>query len=130
MDKIIKIKETCLYLHDLERAKKFYHGKLKLGVISYVPDKHIFFRVGGSVLLCFNPEDSKMKTSPPPHFATGNQHFAFEVEQRDYEKVKERILNLGIAITDTVVWSSGQESFYFNDPENNVLEIVPLGVWE
>ncbi|MEM7108409.1 MAG: VOC family protein [Bacteroidota bacterium] len=130
MKEIIKIKETCLYIHDLEVAKTFYHDKLTLEIISYVADKHIFFRVGSSVLLCFNPKDSKLKHSPPPHFALGNQHFAFEVQADDYEKVKRRIVNQGIEVTDTVIWSSGQESFYFNDPENNVLEIVPLGVWE
>ncbi|MEO1099093.1 MAG: hypothetical protein AAFX57_15285 [Bacteroidota bacterium] len=83
-----------------------------------------------SVLLCFNPEDSKSKTSPPSHFANGNQHFAFEVDPSDYELVKQKIIDKGIQITDTVIWSAGQESFYFNDHEQNVLEVVPLGVWE
>ena len=130
MKEITKIKETCLYIHDLNKAMDFYHNKLGFEVISYVENRHIFFRVGSSVLLCFNPDDSKSKKSPPPHFAIGNQHFAFEVKQEDYEMIKHKVLNLGIEITDTVTWSSGQESFYFNDPENNVLEIVPLGVWE
>ncbi|MEM9390048.1 MAG: VOC family protein [Bacteroidota bacterium] len=130
MKEITKIKESCLYINDLEEAKAFYHGKLGFDVISYLPDKHIFFRVGLSVLLCFNPEDSRLKTSPPPHFAKGNQHFAFEVDPSDYEKVKQKIVDKGIEITDTVIWSTGQESFYFNDYEQNVMEIVPLGVWK
>jgi hypothetical protein len=82
------------------------------------------------VLLCFNPDDSSTKSSPPPHFAEGNQHIAFEIEAGDYDKVKQEFETSGIAITDKVVWGSGQESFYFNDPENNVLEIVPRGVWD
>ncbi len=129
MKEIIKIKETCLYLHDLEQAKRFYHELLGFEIIHYLPERHAFFRVGSSVLLCFNPDDSKMKTSPPPHFAEGNQHFAFEVAQSDYESCKQKIKALGIAITDELIWQSGQESFYFNDPEGNVLEIVPEGVW-
>ncbi|MEM6523481.1 MAG: VOC family protein [Bacteroidota bacterium] len=130
MKEIIKIKETCLYIRDLEKAKNFYHEQLALEIISYIPNKHLFFKVGSSVLLCFNPEDSMRKTSPPPHFAVGNQHLAFEVSQEDYIKIKRRMVSIGIQVTDTVIWSSGQESFYFNDPEDNVLEIVPLGVWE
>lgn len=59
--KFLKIKETCLYIRDLERAKKFYHETLELPLISYVEGKHIFFRAGDSVLLCFNPDDSKNK---------------------------------------------------------------------
>lgn len=130
MKEFIKIKETCLYIHDLENAKEFYHGKLGLEIIHYSKKRHIFFRVGSSVLLCFNPDDSKFKKSPPPHWAEGNQHYAFEVTPDDYETCKEKIKSLGIEIIDSLVWNNGQESFYFNDHENNVLEIVPVGVWD
>jgi catechol-2,3-dioxygenase len=126
----IKIKETCLYVRDLERVKKFYHEILELPVISYVPGKHIFFTAGSSVLLCFNPEESKKKTSPPGHFGGGKQHFAFEVAGREYPQAKEWIIKKGITITDTVIWNSGIESCYFEDPEGNVLEILPdKGIW-
>jgi catechol 2,3-dioxygenase-like lactoylglutathione lyase family enzyme len=127
----LRIKETCLYIHDLERAKSFYHSLLGLELISYLPDKHIFFRVGDSVLLCFNPEDSKTKVSPPAHFGGGKQHFAFEVSSGEYEKYKEWILSLNIEIIDEVTWKTGKKSFYFEDPEGNVLEIVPEGgIWD
>ena len=128
--KFLKIKETCLYVHDLEQAKKFYHEILELPLISYVPGKHIFFSAGSSVLLCFNPEDSKTKNSPPAHYGGGKQHFAFEVPVGEYKKSKEWILNKGITIRDVVIWKGGAESFYFEDPEGNVLEIVPdEGIW-
>ena len=125
-----KIKETCLYLDDLEKAKDFYHEKLGFKVINYLENKHIFFRVGVSVLLCFNPEDSKLKSSPPGHFAFGNQHIAFEVPRLDYESTKNYIISSGILITHEATWNNGLKSFYFNDPENNVLEILTDGVWE
>jgi catechol 2,3-dioxygenase-like lactoylglutathione lyase family enzyme len=126
----LKIKETCLYVHDLERAKFFYNETLELPLISYVPGKHIFFKAGSSVLLCFNPDDSKLKQSPPAHFGGGKQHFAFEVSDQLYEEAKRWIRNKGITITDEVTWQSGIKSFYFEDPEGNVLEIVPAtGIW-
>jgi catechol 2,3-dioxygenase-like lactoylglutathione lyase family enzyme len=128
--KFLKIKETCLYVHDLEAAKSFYHGKLGLEVINYLPGKHIFFRAGSSVLLCFNPEDSRQKKSPPAHYGGGKQHFAFEVPEADYAESRRIIISLGIEITDEVAWSNGQTSFYFEDPEGNVLEILPEGaIW-
>jgi catechol 2,3-dioxygenase-like lactoylglutathione lyase family enzyme len=127
----LKIKETCLYIRDLEKAREFYHRILGLPVIAYLPDKHLFLRAGSSVLLLFNPEDSKQKTSPPPHFGSGQQHFAFEVRQEDYEDAKQKITSAGISIVDEVTWKSGQRSFYFNDPEKNVLEIIPEGgIWD
>ncbi len=126
---IQQIKETCIYCRDLEKAKEFYHTLLELPIISYVKEKHIFFRAGSSVLLCFNPDDSRLKKSPPAHYADGKYHFAFEVKREAYEKHKQEILSKGIVIIDKVIWETGQESFYFEDPFGNVLEIVPEGIW-
>ena len=127
----LRIKETCLYVSDLERAKKFYEEILGLPLISYLPGKHLFFRAGQSVLLIFNPEDSKSKNSPPAHYGGGKQHFAFEVADRDYNKIREEVKSKGITLIDEVTWKSGKQSFYFNDPEGNVLEILPdSGIWD
>lgn len=129
--KFTGIKETCLYIHDLELARAFYHDQLGLPVIGYAEGKHIFFRAGRSVLLCFNPDDSRNKQHPPAHFGSGKQHFAFEVRAKDYEQSRKEITSKGIAIIDTLTWQSGRESFYFNDPEGNVLEIVPdREIWD
>ncbi|NJN41779.1 MAG: glyoxalase [Flammeovirgaceae bacterium] len=127
---LLSIKETCIYWEDLEGAKSFYHNKLGLPVIHYAPAKHIFFRAGMSVLLCFNPTDSANKKSPPAHFSSGKYHFAFEVAAAEYNHHKKEIIQLGIKIIEEVTWSNGQESFYFEDPEGNVLEIVPKGIWD
>lgn len=127
----LKIKETCLYIKDLAKAKHFYHEVLGLEIINYAPEKHLFLRVGTSVLLCFNPEDSKHKKSPPAHYGGGNQHFAFEVAVFEYENVKAEIKAKGIPIIDEVIWKTGKESFYFKDPEDNILEVVPdEGIWD
>lgn len=124
-----QIKETCIYSQDLEAARLFYCEKLGLPLISYLPDKHLFVRVGASVLLCFNPQDSQLKKSPPGHYAQGKIHFAFEVDADNYEQTKLEIIKKGISITDEVTWKSGQQSFYFEDPAGNVLEVVPVGIW-
>ena len=127
----IKIKETCLYVEDLEQIKQFYNVDLGLPIIHYEPGKHLFFRLGSSVLLCFNPNDSKTKVTPPAHFGGGKQHVALEVKKSDYVKTKEEIKSKGISIIDEVIWKSGQESFYFEDPAGNILEIVPdEGIWD
>jgi catechol 2,3-dioxygenase-like lactoylglutathione lyase family enzyme len=127
---ITQIKETCLYFRDLEVARKFYGDLLGLPVINYLKDKHIFFRAGASVLLCFNPEDSRAKQSPPPHYGRGRYHLAFEVKAAEYETHKDELKAKGIPILDEVLWPTGQESFYFEDPAGNVLEIVPEGIWK
>lgn len=127
---ITQIKETCLYFLNLAEARKFYHHLLGLPVIGEVKDQHIFFRAGSSVLLCFNPESSKSKTSPPAHYGSGKYHVAFEVPASAYEAHKVELQQKGIVITDLVNWPNGKESFYFNDPAGHVLEIVPSGLWD
>lgn len=125
-----QIKETCLYVNDVEAMRAFYHEKLKLPVVSFVPETLVFFRAGSSVLLCFNPEKTKDKPSPPPHGGEGDLHFAFEVPVEFYEPTKAFVKAQGIEIEDEVYWRSGLYSFYFRDPENNCLEIIQAGVWD
>lgn len=127
---ITQIKETCLYVQNLSKAKTFYHDKLGFPIINEVAGSHLFFRTGASVLLCFIPEVSKAKESPPPHFAYGPQHIAFEVGAAAYEYWKVKITDLGIRIIQEQSWKNNLKSFYFHDPEGHVLEIVPKGVWE
>lgn len=128
--KITKIKETCLYVQDTIRSKEFYHSILGLPVISDAPDRHVFFRAGEDVLLCFNPQDSKRKTSIPPHFGAGELHFAFECSQEDYSLWKEKLCKAGVEIEDEIDWGNGRLSFYFRDPDNHCVEIVMPGIWD
>lgn len=128
--KYSQIKETCLYISDIDRAEIFYHKLLEMPVISKVDGRHIFFRCGSSVLLCFLPEVTKNETNLPPHFASGKQHIAFEVSADDYIESKQKIIKNGIQITHEQEWSDGQKSIYFEDPFGNVLELVPKGIWE
>ena len=92
--------------------------------------RHIFFRIGDQVLLCFIAESTAKETRFPAHFATGKQHMAFSVDPSKYEKWKSKITSLGIDITCEHMWKSGLHSFYFDDPDGNVLEIVPSNLWD
>ncbi|HSJ67150.1 MAG TPA: VOC family protein [Anditalea sp.] len=125
-----QIKETCIYINDLDLAEKFYHGILELPIISKVEKRHIFFRCGTSVLLCFNPEETKYEQNLPPHYAVGKQHIAFEVKQEDYGNTLKKFKDHGIVITHVQKWKDDKESFYFEDPFGHVLEIIQDGIWE
>ncbi|WP_018477247.1 VOC family protein [Pontibacter roseus] len=127
---IKKIKETCLYVTDLNRCREFYQGKLGLDVIGEVKGRHIFFRAGASVLLCFVPEVSKKGGSLPPHFGSGQLHLAFEVAPTAYEGWKVKVKDSGISIEQEYDWGGGFLSFYFRDPDEHLLEVVMEGMWE
>ena len=127
---IKQIKETCLYVQDLDRTKAFYHDILGLPLYSHVKDRHIFFKAGTSMLLCFLPEVTKAEQNLPPHYAYGKQHIAFEVSAAVYNKWKKQLLSKEIKIIHQQHWRDDLHSFYFEDPNGHLLEIVPEGIWD
>ncbi|GAB3535357.1 VOC family protein [Pontibacter brevis] len=127
---IKKIKETCLYVTDLQASKDFYTGRLGLKQIGEVKDRHVFFRAGASVLLCFIAEASEKGGSLPPHHGSGHLHLAFEVEKEQYNSWKEKVEGAGILIEQEYDWGGGFLSFYFRDPDQHLLEVVMEGMWE
>ncbi|MFP4092229.1 MAG: VOC family protein [Cyclobacteriaceae bacterium] len=128
--RINQVKENCLYVKNLQESRRFYHEQLGMPIISFVENRHVFFRAGSSVLLCFLPEVTKEEKNLPPHYAHGPQHLAFEVPRHEYELWKEKLKKQQVKITHEQEWKEGKKSFYFEDPSGNVLEILPPGVWE
>lgn len=128
--KISRIKETCIYITDLEQTKAFYHGKLGLPLLSVVEGRHIFFRAGESILLCFIARQTEIETELPPHGARGSIHFAFEVERSAYSSALEKMTGNGIPILHEHTWKGGLQSFYFHDPDGHLVEVIEEGLWE
>ena len=124
-----KIKETALYVKDLDATRQFYHEQLGLPVVSHVEGRHIFFRAGESMLLCFIAEATKQDENLPPHYGSGQLHFAFETEVDHYEDWKNKIREMGLTIEKEVLWRKNLKSFYFRDPDNHSVEIVMRGIW-
>ena len=117
-------------MNDLEATRAFYSNLLGFSIISDVANRHIFFRVGEAVLLCFNPDITKNVAVLPPHYAIGPQHIAFQVSQGEYEYWKEKLQKNGVKIIHEQHWKEEKYSFYFHDPARNVLEIIPPNIWE
>jgi len=124
------IKETCLYVRDLEATRHFYEGLLGLPVISEVPGRHIFFRAGASVLLCFIATQTALDNELPPHGASGVIHFAFEVAKVDYEQTREELRATGVRLLQEHCWPGNRRSFYFSDPDGHLAEVIEEGLWE
>jgi len=128
--KISRIKETCIYVSDLEQTKDFYAGKLGLQTISLVKGRHVFFRAGESVLLCFIASQTERETELPPHGARGSMHFAFEVAKEEYDAALQKMKEVKVAVLHQHNWPNNLRSFYFHDPDNNLVEVIEEGLWE
>ncbi len=125
-----QIKETCLYVKDLNRTETFYNDQLGLKIISKSEGRHIFFKAGSSVLLCFIADATKNDKNLPGHFGEGNMHIAFEIPIDKYDGAKSRIRSKNIEIEHEQHWYDDYYSFYFRDPDGHSLEIVPEGMWD
>ncbi|MGD8749435.1 MAG: VOC family protein [Balneolaceae bacterium] len=125
-----RIIETCLYVQNLNKTEAFYNGKLEFPIIGKKEGRHIFFRAGSSVLLCFNAEITQKEDTLPAHFGEGHIHLAFEVPKGQYEKAKEWVQSKDIEIEHEQCWHDDYRSFYFRDPDGHSLEVVPQGLWD
>ncbi|HZJ50781.1 MAG TPA: methyltransferase domain-containing protein [Actinomycetota bacterium] len=118
--------ETVLYYRGDEEGSmsSFYRDVLGLEQVSDVA-----FRLGDSLVLLFESEQSSVQSWPPAHGAVGPGHACFLCEPRDYDGWKSRLQARGVAIVDEITWNEQIVSFYFNDPAGNVLEISQGNMW-
>lgn len=130
MPTINKIKETCLYVSDLDQSFEFYENKLGLKCFTHNDGRHVFFEAGDTVLLCFLSESTRDGESLPSHYGEGYMHLAFECPEEDYESRKEQVETAGIEIEHVESWGGEQESFYFRDPDGHLLEVIKPGLWK
>ena len=130
MTLVTGILETCLYVDDLATAEEFYNRILGIEPFSRVEDRHVFYRLGQSMLLIFDPDQTeKSGGDVPPHGARGAGHVAFSVSPANMPAWREHLRQHGVAIETEVTWPSGGQSLYFRDPAGNSLEVATDRVW-
>jgi catechol-2,3-dioxygenase len=131
--KIKKVVETCIYCSDLQSMKNFYVRILGLSVIQEEHDKLIFLKAGKSMLLIFDPMQTRTNNgSLPVHGALtppSSIHFAMEIEEQEYHASKQLLASNKIAIEKEVNWDSQAKSIYFRDPAGNLVELITPGAW-
>jgi catechol 2,3-dioxygenase-like lactoylglutathione lyase family enzyme len=132
--KFEKIVETCIYSPDLKMMKDFYMNHLGLDLVSEEERRHVFLKAGKSMLLIFNPENTRLAANStfPTHGAftpPSSIHFALEIKQAGYEAAKNVLIQDKVAIEKGMRWSNGGKSIYFRDPAGNLVEIVTKGHW-
>lgn len=130
----MRILESALYAENLEEAAEFYENIMGLERFIEVPDRHVFFRVPGGVLLLFNPDatgapprDPRMPV--PPHGARGQGHVCFAGTGEEIADWAARLAEAGIEVEADFEWPQGGRSIYFRDPAGNSIEIAEPRIW-
>jgi catechol 2,3-dioxygenase-like lactoylglutathione lyase family enzyme len=126
----VKILESVLYGEDLHAAHAFYCGFLGLEEILFDPERSLFLRCEGSVLILFKASKTRIPDAGvPPHGTEGTGHLAFHASHEEMGPWRERLSQANIPIIDEVCWKNGAHSIYFNDPAGNVLEFATPDLW-
>jgi catechol 2,3-dioxygenase-like lactoylglutathione lyase family enzyme len=121
--------EASLYVKDLDAAEAFYRDVLGLAVIGKVAGRHVFFRVGGGVLLVFDPRATRKGDTLPSHGAEGPGHVALGIRDESLAGWRGRLEARGVAVEKEVEWPRGATSIYFRDPSGNSVELLTPGLW-
>ena len=126
----MKILETVLYAENLAECRDFYADVLGLEVISFDPDRDLFLKLDGSVLILFKPSKTVIHDAGvPPHGTVGIGHLAFQCGIDEIDAVRDGLKAKGVPIIQEITWRNGARSFYFTDPAGNVLEFATPNLW-
>lgn len=129
------ILETVIYCEDLNAARIFYEQVIGLEIYSVEPDRHLFYKVGSSMLLIFDPKNTSQAkvtisgATLPLHGADGQSHFAFQVRQNQFESIKANLDRHNVAIECELDWPGGGHSIYCRDPSGNSVEFATRRLW-
>ena len=129
MPSISHFVEMAIYVGDLAKAEAFYADLLGLELVAKQMPRHLFFRIGDSMLLVFNPEETRKSEQVPAHGATGGGHIALGVPDDEFESWKSFLGEKGVLIEKEIQWPLGGHSIYFRDPGGNSVEIMTKGCW-
>jgi catechol 2,3-dioxygenase-like lactoylglutathione lyase family enzyme len=134
MPKLDDLKETSLYVDNLERAKRFYQDVMGLPVL--VDDQRFCaLDVAGKHILLLFLRGASLKESQlpggtiPAHDGAGPLHAAFSAGREELPEWEVHLKAHGVEIVSRVSWPRGGRSIYFHDPDGHVLELLTPGVW-
>ncbi|WP_439025713.1 VOC family protein [Haloarchaeobius sp. DT45] len=123
-----EIGELALRVDDLDAMTTFYQDVVGLEVLERF-ETSTFFRLreghGGhtQILALFDRTGSDEYVAPDPARTTVD-HFAFTIDEAEFEAERERLESLGVDLDfATHEWVSWR-SLYFSDPEENRVEFV------
>jgi catechol 2,3-dioxygenase-like lactoylglutathione lyase family enzyme len=126
--------ETCLYVDDLDRARRFYEEVIGLEA-GFADERMASYRIGNTMLLLFvrggtlAPVEMPSGTIPP-HDGNGPAHFAFSIEAAKLEHWAEHLEQKGVAIESRVTWPDlNAVSLYFRDLDGHLVELATPGLW-
>ena len=134
MPALIDLKETSLYVGDIDRSVAFYRDVLGLKVLTFSGPFCALDVMGKHILLLFTRGSSAQPAILPggvipPHDGAGQLHTAFSINAAELPAWESHLERHGVEIESRVSWPLGGQSVYFRDPDGHLLELLTPGVW-
>ena len=130
MTKIRGLGEVVIWVHDMEKALKFYNEALGLKVMS-PPDFRgaIFLQAGEPALSCpqqivLVPLPSGAPAFPGERTQRTMHHLGLAVAAEDFEAERERLQGLGYEVRFGEHPFLPLKGMYLDDPDGNEVELI------
>lgn len=132
--KLRGVLEAAIYVAELDTTERFYGKALGLPRLLREEGRHVFFRCGRTILLCFIAEQTKVPSPGealpvPTHGAVGAGHVCFSVLGEDLDRLCDRLIGDGIEVEADFHWPNGARSVYVRDPAGNSVEFAEPKLW-
>ena len=129
------ILEAAIYVDDLDAARTFYRDLVGLELFQDVEGRHLFFRLGATVLLVFHPDRTEQpptnaRMPVPPHGGRGPGHVCFALPREGIEAMATRLEAAGTPVDVAFDWPNGARSLYVRDPAGNSIEFAEPWLWD
>ena len=134
MPKLNGLLETALYVDDKKRSVRFFREVMGLEIMLETDRLTAFNDGADGVLLIFARGQSvDGEQTPtgfiPGHDGSGQLHMAFKIAADSYDEWRSHLRAADVTELSEVTWPAGGRSYYFEDPDRNVLEIATPGLW-
>jgi len=123
--KLKGIHHIALNVTDLDRAERFYADILGFSVTHRFSTglRHIMLDTGNAAIALFEAPDLEVKAAMNLLSEDGYLHLAFEASATDFDNIVKELQTKNVKIDNGPVKRGDGESIYFNDPDDNHLEI-------
>ncbi|NDV88658.1 glyoxalase [Aurantimonas aggregata] len=127
--------ETCLYVEDMERAKRFYREVLGLATLLEEERITVFRMPDNTVLILFSRGSTLEPVETPggmipPHDGGGPAHFAIGIPVDSVDAWRRHLRDCEVEIESEIAWPKGRgHSLYFRDPDGHAAELATRELW-
>jgi len=117
------LKETTLYVNDLEVAESFYTNIIGLVVAQRVEDQYSRLHYDNSTLTLFQTQTTPIENEDPTSGPNIVGQVSFGISPPDISPWRNRLQKHDVSIEDEVSWPNGAQSINFRDPAGNRVQL-------